>query len=273
MSGSFRKFNRRVGITLVTLALLVSIIGFFYTPFDPVHVDLDHRLEAPGTSYFLGSDQFGRDIFSRLLSAAGVSMRVSLFTVLIAVLCGTFLGTLVGYLGGWTDRIAMVCLDALMAIPGILLALTIMVIVGPGEGSLILALGIAYTPTVTRMIRGITLSLRQKEYIEASNLAGDSSLYTMVRHIVPNCITPLTVIATSLFAWALLAESALSFLGLGVPPPYPTWGGMLADGRQYLAIAPWMSIYPGIAISLTLLGINLFGDALRDHFDPKMKNI
>lgn len=254
-------------------ALVFSLLGVFYTPFDPVRVDIDHRMLPPGGGYLLGTDQFGRDIFSRLLSASGVSMKVSFMTVLISVFCGTLIGTVVGYMGGWTDRLVMVCLDALMAMPGILLALVIMVIVGPGQNSLIIALGIAYTPSVARMVRGVALSLKQREYIEASRLAGDSSLYTMLRHIVPNCITPLTVIATSLFAWALLAESALSFLGLGVPPPYPTWGGMLADGRQYLNIAPWMSLFPGIAISVTLLGVNLFGDALRDHFDPRMNNM
>lgn len=265
--------NVRIGLGVLSVSLALAFVSAFYTPFDPVRVDLANSLIAPGFPHLLGTDQFGRDILSRLMSAAHMSMQVSFLTVCIAVVMGAVFGITMGFLGGWTDRIGMVFLDSLMAIPGILLALAIMVIVGPGRSSLIIALGAAYTPTVARLVRGVSLSIREQEYIAASMLDGNSRLYTMVRHVAPNCATPLTVIATSLFAWALLAESALSFLGLGVPPPRPTWGGMLADGRQYLVLAPWMSIFPGLAISMTLLGVNLLGDALRDRFDPRMNNV
>lgn len=269
-AGKSIKYNGLIGKGIIYLVLAVTALSFIYTPYDPVAIDLDKRLSAPSWQHWLGTDQFGRDIASRMIAAAKVSVLVSLLTVMIALLLGTVFGTIAGYVGGNTDLIMMVFLDALMAIPGILLALAIMVVVGPSVYSLILALGIAYTPNVTRLVRGVVLSIKQHDYIEASKAMGKTNTYTIIRHVIPNCITPLTVTASSLFAFALLAESALSFLGLGVPPPYPTWGGMLSDGRQYIATASWMSIFPGVAISITLLGINLLGDALRDRFDPRM---
>ncbi|HKZ72411.1 MAG TPA: ABC transporter permease, partial [Steroidobacteraceae bacterium] len=153
----------------------------------------------------------------------------------------------------------------------LLLALGIMAAVGPLRWGVVFALGIAYTPTVARVMRGQVLSLRAREFVEASRVLGNSDLFTLVRHVAPNTITPLTVIATAIFGNALLAETALSFLGLGVPPPSPTWGGMMADGREHLANAPWLSVFPGIAVSLALLGINLAGDALRDRLDPRLR--
>jgi peptide/nickel transport system permease protein len=161
-------------------------------------------------------------------------------------------------------------IDAVMSIPALLLALGIMAAVGPLRLGVVFALGIAYAPTVARVVRGQVLSLRAREFVEASRVLGNSNLFTLVRHVAPNCLTPLIVIATVIFGNALLAETALSFLGLGVPPPSPTWGGMMADGREYLSMAPWLSLYPGIAVSVALLGINLFGDALRDRLDPRL---
>jgi len=209
-------------------------------------------------------------VLSRLLSAASVSMTVSLSTVALAMAIGITVGAVSGYFGGWLDRLVMTVVDAFMALPGLLLALALMAAVGQGKWGVILALGLAYAPSVTRVVRGIALSLREKEYVEASRAMGNGELYTIARHVIPNCVGPLTVLATAFFALTILAESALSFLGLGVPPPYPSWGGMLADARSYFAFAPWLAIFPGLAISITLLGINLLGDALRDRFDPRM---
>jgi peptide/nickel transport system permease protein len=184
---------------------------------------------------------------------------------------GTTIGLFSGYMRGWTDRIIMAFNDALLAFPGILLALGLLAVVGANKYGIILALGIAYTPSVARVVRGTVLSLREREFIAASRVMGNSELFTMARHILPNCIAPLTVLATSMFGYVLLAESALSFLGLGVPPPAPTWGNMLAGSRPYIGQAMWLGIFPGLCISLTLLGINLLGDAVRDRLDPRMR--
>ena len=229
------------------------------------------RFQAPSAAHWLGTDEFGRDVFSRLLIGARTSLWVSVLTVSVAVLAGTLIGMLAGYLRGWTDRVLMMLNDALLAFPGILMALGIMAIIGASEYGIVLALGIAYTPSVVRVVRGTVLSLRELEYIEASRVIGNSELYTMLRHIAPNCLAPLCVLATSMFGWALLSESALSFLGLGVPPPAATWGNMLASSRPYMASAPWLGVFPGLFICLTLLAINLFGDALRDRLDPRMR--
>lgn len=254
-------------LTLVALALL----GLLWSPFDPLKINLAVRLQEPTATHWLGTDEFGRDAFSRLLIGARTSLWVSLLTVSLAVLMGTMIGMAAGYLRGWTDRILMMFNDALLAFPGILMALGIMAIIGASKYGIVMALGIAYTPSVVRVVRGTVLSLRELEYIEASRVIGNSELYTMLRHIAPNCLAPLCVLATSMFGWALLSESSLSFLGLGVPPPEATWGNMLASSRPYMASAPWLGIFPGLFICLTLLAINLFGDALRDHLDPRMR--
>lgn len=266
----FHRANGAAGGALIALALLAAIVAQVATPYDPVGLDFGTRLSPPSASHWLGTDQFGRDVLSRLLSAASVSMIVSIASVALALLLGVTVGAVAGYFGGWLDRLAMTIVDAFMALPSLLLALGLMAAVGQSKWGVVLALGIAYAPSITRIVRGTALSLREKEYVEASRAMGNSDLFTIARHVVPNCIGPLTVLATSFFAHAILAESALSFLGLGVPPPYPSWGGMLSDARGYFAYAPWLAIFPGLAISLTLLGVNLFGDALRDRFDPRM---
>lgn len=265
-----RKYNLVFGGVTLAVVLGMTLVGLFYTPFDPIAIDLAHRLEPPSSAHWFGTDQFGRDIFSRVMAAGRVSVSVSLLSVTIAVACGGVLGLLAGFFGGWLDRGFMVLLDALLAIPGILLALAITVVLGPSLASLVVALGIAYTPTVARVIRGAVFSIRRQDYVEASRGMGDGALYTIARHVALNCITPLSVIASSLFSIVLLTESALSFLGLGVPPPNPTWGGMLAAGKQYFSSAVWLSVFPGVVIFVTLLAINLLGDAMRDRFDPRM---
>ncbi|WP_417455645.1 ABC transporter permease [Kordiimonas sp.] len=268
-----RRPNALIGTVLLATVVVMAIIGIVGTSFDPLALSYEDRMQPPSWKHWLGTDQFGRDGFARLMAAASTSLMVSFLTVAFALSLGSVVGIISGFLGGRVDRFTMMIVDAFMAFPGILLALSIMAIIGPQQYGVVLALGLAYAPNVVRVARGTVLSLKQKEFIEASRALGNSELYTMLVHVAPNCISPLTVIATSIFGGALMSESALSFLGLGVPPPAPTFGGLLSDARLFMESAPWLSIFPGIAISVALLGINLFGDALRDKFDPRMNQL
>jgi peptide/nickel transport system permease protein len=263
--------NALIGGTLIGTLAVVASIGAVWTPYDPLRLSFRYKLAPPSSMYWLGTDEFGRDVLSRLMAGAATSVWISILTVALAVVLGTIIGLFSGYMRGWVDRVVMAFNDALLAFPGILLALGLLAVVGANKYGIILALGIAYTPSVARIVRGTVLSLREKEFIAASRVMGNSEGFTMARHILPNCIAPLTVLATSMFGYVLLAESSLSFLGLGVPPPAPTWGNMLAGSRPYIGQAMWLGIFPGLCISLTLLGINLLGDAVRDKLDPRMR--
>lgn len=265
-----RPLNLVLGIALMGSLSALAAVSLVWTPYDATATRIHSRLRPPSAQHWFGTDEFGRDVLSRIMDGAAVSFKVALATTACAILAGALIGIVTGYLRGRTDRLVMTVTDTLLAFPGILLALAIMIVLGPGQWSIIIALGIAYTPIVVRIIRGHVMSLREKEYIEASRMIGNSHAYTMLRHVLPNCIAPLAVLATSLFGWALLSESALSFLGLGIPPPAATWGNMLASARTYFDTATWLSIAPGAFIMLTLLGINLLGDALRDWLDPRM---
>ena len=263
--------NAIVGGALIGIVLAAAGTGAVWTPYDPLKLAFRAKLAAPSAAHWLGTDEFGRDVLSRLMAGAATSVWISLLTVSLAVVLGTLIGLFSGYVRGWPDRVIMAFNDALLAFPGILLALGLLAVVGANKYGIVVALGIAYTPSVARVVRGAVLSLREREFIAASRVMGNSEAFTMVRHVLPNCIAPLTVLATSMFGFVLLAESALSFLGLGVPPPAPTWGNMLAGSRPYIDQAVWLGIFPGLAISLTLLGINLLGDAVRDRLDPRMR--
>lgn len=254
---------------LIAICVL-ALIGSFWTPLDPLALSVSARLQPPSAAHWLGTDPFGRDLLSRLLVGAGVSIRISLATVTVSLLLGILIGTCAGYFRGATDRIASAFVDAFLAMPGILLALALISVLGASETGVVLALGLAYTPNVARVVRGSVLSLRESGFVEAARLFGHPHLFIILRHIVPNMVGPLTVLASAYFAQALLSESALSFLGLGVPPPYPSWGGILAESRQFVADAPWLSLFPGLLIVMSLLCINLTGDALRDYFDPRI---
>jgi peptide/nickel transport system permease protein len=265
--------NALIGIVIVGLIVAAALLSLAWTPHDPLRINFGSRLKLPGGRYLLGTDEFGRDELSRLMAGAATSVWIAVLTVSFSIVVGSIVGVLTGFLRGWTDRIVMAFNNALLAFPGLLLALGLLAVVGANQYGIVLALGLAYTPSVTRIVRGTVLSLREKEFIESSRVLGNSELYTMVRHVLPNCTAPLTVLATSMFGWVILAESALSFLGLGVPPPAPTWGNMLASARPFMAQASYLSILPGLCIALTLLGINLLGDAVRDWLDPRMKGV
>lgn len=265
------KPNAVIGGALVGAVALAALVGIVWTPFNPLAISFTARLAPPNATHWLGADEFGRDVLSRLMVAAATTVQISLLTVVGALFAGTTVGLVAGYFQGWTDRVLMALNNALLAFPGILLALGLLAVMGANEYGIVLALGVAYSPSVARVVRGAVLSLRETDFVAASKMMGNSELYTIARHILPNCIAPLIVLATSMFGWALLAESALSFLGLGVPPPAATWGNMLAASRPFIAQAVWLGLFPGLCISLTLLGVNLLGDALRDRLDPRMR--
>jgi peptide/nickel transport system permease protein len=263
------KPNAVIGGLLVGGLLVVVLLGYVWTPYDPIAIDLAHPLAPPSWTHWFGSDEFGRDVLSRAMLGARISVTIALGVVAAAVIAGTLIGAIAGFLRGWVDRVIMSVNDAILAFPGMLLALALIAVLGSNRGSIILALSVAYLPSIVRVVRGAVLSIREREYVEASKVVGDGALYTMVRHVLPNALPPVVVLATSLFGWVVLSESALSFLGVGVPPPAPTWGNMLSAARPYMENASWLSVTPGVCIALTLLGVNLLGDALRDRLDPR----
>lgn len=264
-----RSIHSLLGFGLVGALLVVVLLGFVWLPYDPLAIDLDHTLATPSLAHWLGTDEFGRDVASRAMLGARISLLIAIQTVVISIVIGTALGLVVGFLRGWTERVIMTFSDALLAFPGILLALALVAVMGSSRHSIVIALAIAYLPATVRVVRGSVISIREREYVEASRVAGDSALYTMWRIVLPNALPPILVLATSLFGWVILSESALSFLGVGVPPPLPTWGNMLSSARPYMYAASWLSIAPGLCIVATLLGINMLGDALRDRLDPR----
>ena len=259
----------RLGAALTACLVFAILLSLAWTPYDPIAIDLAHPLAAPSLAHLLGTDEFGRDVVSRAMLGGRISAMIAACVVLAAISAGTAIGVVAGTLGGWADRALMTLIDAILAFPGILLALALIAVLGSGSGSIVLALSIAYLPSVTRVVRGAVLSVREREYVEASKAAGDGLFYTMARHVMPNVLPSIIILATSLFGWSLLSESALSFLGVGVPPPAPTWGNMLSASRPYMDVAPWLSIVPGLCVACALLGINLLGDGLRDRLDPR----
>ncbi|WP_105420720.1 ABC transporter permease [Neorhizobium sp. T25_27] len=267
-----RGVSAAIGGTIVALLVLLAVGGPLISPYDPLKLDLLARMKAPGTTgHLLGTDEFGRDILSRLMYGARTSAWIAFATVAFAIAFGLVFGVLAGFYRGASDRVIMMFNDALLAFPGLLLALGIMAVTGASREAIVVALGLAYMPAVVRVVRASVMSIREREYIEASHVMGNSEIVTMVRHVLPNCVAPVTVLATTMFGWVILSESALSFLGLGVPPPAPSWGNMLASARPFITQAPYLIVLPGLCIALTLLGINMLGDAVRDWLDPKMQ--
>lgn len=265
------RINAVLGIGLVGFFVGAALLGAVWTPYDPLKINIVARMRPPNVYNLLGTDEFGRDMLSRLMSGARNSLTIAFLTVLGAVTAGAVVGLIAGYTRGLVDSLLMMVNDALLAFPGILLALGLLAVMGPNKYGIVLALALAYMPSVVRIVRGSVLSVRAREFVEASRVMGNSETYTAWRHVLPNCIAPLTVLATSMLGWVLLAEGALSFLGLGVPPPEATWGNMLASARPFIGQAVWLAIFPGLCISLALLGVNLLGDALRDRLDPRMR--
>ncbi len=259
-----------IGLAIVLALVIAAIVGPMLTGVEPTAMRLRNRFKPPSDAFWFGADQFGRDVLTRVLHGARLSLFIGLSVALMSGVIGTIIGISSGYFRR-ADALLMRCMDALLAFPAILLAIGITAALGPQTTSVIVALGVAYVPRTARITRASTLVIREMEYVEAARLAGASHLRMIFRHILPNCMGPLVVQLTFVFAYAILAEAALSFLGIGPPPPAPSWGNIIAEGRDYSIEAWWIMLFPGIAISLAALGMNLLGDGLRDVLDPRMK--
>jgi peptide/nickel transport system permease protein len=257
---------------LICLSITVAaIIGPYLTPYAPHEQNFDALLESPSRAHPLGTDDLGRDILSRMVHGARISIAVALASAFAACFVGAAIGLTAGYTGGWIDSILMRLMDALFAFPGLVLAIAVVSMLGPGAWQAMTAIAIVAIPRFARMMRAQTMSLRHAEFVIASRVAGANVMRITSRHIVPNALGILVVQASAYAGFAVLTEASLSFLGLGVRPPAPAWGTMLRSGYQFLSMAPWMAIIPGLAISLLVLGFNLIGDGLRDLLDPRTK--
>lgn len=269
----FRKPLAVSGLVIVVIVLLVALFAPQLAPYDPKKADFTAILQAPSAKYLLGTDEIGRDLLSRLIYGARASIRAGLIAVLIAVGIGVPIGLLSGYLRGWVDQIVFMRLaDAMIAFPTIVLALALAAALGGNLTTAMLAIGIGSAPAFIRLARAQALSLREREFVEAARALGNGAGMVMLKHVFPNMIGPLLVQTSIAIAAAILAETALSFLGLGVQPPTPSWGSTLRIGTGYMQSAPWLSLYPGLSIFVTVLGINLLGDGLRDVLDPRDKH-
>ncbi len=272
-----RRRTALVGAAVVAAVVLTALTAPWLSPFDPVRQDLEHRLKPPGwrdaagAVHPLGTDHLGRDILARVIFGARPALLVGFAAVAISGVLGMGAGLLSGYFGGRVDDVLMRLADIQLAFPFILLAIAVIGVLGPSLGTIIVVIGVSSWVVYARVVRGAVLSLREREFVQAALALGLGDGRVLVRHILPNVFTPWLVVATLDMARVIVIESALSFLGLGVQPPTPTWGGMLADGRVYLSTAWWLATFPGLAILVAVLGINLFGDGLRDTLDPRLK--
>jgi peptide/nickel transport system permease protein len=260
----------RVGIVIVLIAVFAALAGPFLSPYDPSSQELARRLESPSRAHPLGLDELGRDILARLLQGARISLMVGIAVVSVSSAAGMLFGSIAGYFGGRVDDIISRVIDVLMAFPGILLAIALVAVLGPSLVNVVLALSVIGWVGYARLVRGQALRARELEYVQAARASGASSARIVVRHILPTAIPAVGVQATLGMAGAIIAEAALSFLGLGVQPPTPSWGTMLDAGRAHLFDAPHLTIFPGLAIAMLVLGFNFLGDGLRDRVDPKM---
>ncbi|MBE1548943.1 peptide/nickel transport system permease protein [Mycobacterium sp. OAS707] len=265
-------------VTVVSAAVLgvvvvVAVVADWITPFGVNDVDVPNALRPPSGEHWFGTDELGRDVFSRVLVAMQASMRVAVISVAFAVVVGVMVGVIAGYRGGWVDAVFMRVVDVMFAFPVLLLALAVVAILGPGTTTTILAIGIVYTPIFARVARASTLSVRIEPYVQMSRAMGTGSLYILGRHIVPNIAGPLIVQTSLSLAFAILSEAALSFLGLGIQPPQPSLGRMIFDSQGFVTMAWWMAVFPGAAIFVIVLAFNLVGDGLRDVLDPKQRTM
>jgi len=264
------------GLVVVVIVIATAVLAPAVSPFDPLEQDIGQRLREPGWQsaqgriHALGTDHLGRDILARIIYGSRIALVVGLSAVLISGLLGMAVGLIAGYFGGRVDDFLMRLADVQLAFPFILLAIAVIGVLGPSLRNIIIVIGVSSWVVYARVVRGEVLSIREREFVQAAIALGSRDGRILRRHVLPNAFTPWLVVATLDMARVIVIESALSFLGLGVQPPTPTWGGMLADGRVYLSTAWWLATFPGLAILITVLGINLFGDGLRDTLDPRL---
>jgi peptide/nickel transport system permease protein len=260
-----------ISASVLAVIVLAALLGPLLLPGDPLKVEFRMRFHPPSLDLPFGADHYGRSVFTRVIWGAHLSLFIGVMVVLITGICGTLIGAAAGYFRR-LDNVVMRLMDALMAFPSLKLAIAIAAALGTGLENLIIALGVAYTPRTARVARAAVIVVKGAEYVESARLSGASDIRILWRHILPNSMAPLIVELTFIFAYAVLAEAALSFLGVGPAPPTPTWGNIIAEGRDYVFDAPWITVFPGIAISLTVLALNLLGDGLRDVLDPRLKS-
>jgi peptide/nickel transport system permease protein len=262
-----------IGLVIMVLFVLTALFADVIARVDPLSVDAAHALARPSSLHWMGTDSFGRDVFSRIVHGARISLAVGIGSTALGASIGVIVGLTSGYLAGWVDLVFQRVSDILQALPLLVLALVMTTALGPSLPNVILAIAIPLIPTVSRVIRANTLALRELPFVEAAKSIGMSETRIALRHVLPNTLAPLIVLATAQLGSTILTEASLSFLGLGIPEPYPSWGRMLSESAaEYVRTAPWLVIFPGIAISLAVFGTNLFGDALRDILDPRQRS-
>jgi peptide/nickel transport system permease protein len=260
-----------VGLALVAGVVVVGLLSPVLAG-DPLRIDVARRLTPPGSAHWFGTDDVGRDVWSRVVYGARLSLLVGAAVVALSFVLGLGCGLIAGYYRR-VDNVVMRVMDGLMAFPAIILAIALMASLGPSVLNVVVAIGVVYAPRVARIVRGSVLVIRETTYVEAARALGASDAVVIARHVLPNCLSPVIVQGSFVFAAAVLTEAALSFLGVGVPPYVPSWGNILAEGRLYLQQAPWLVLYPGAAIMLTIFGLNLLGDGLRDALDPRLRGV
>lgn len=259
-----------LGIVIILIVVFAAVFAPTVAPYDPTSQKFK-RLVPPSATNLLGTDELGRDVFSRIVYGSRISLYVGIIAVTLALSLGVTLGIAAGYIGGTFDNLAMRVVDLLFAFPGLVLAIVIAGLLGPSIQNAMIAIGIIYAPTYARVARGSVLQVNNELYLDAARLTGGGNLHIIRKHVLPNIMAPLVVLTTLSMSTAILTEAALSFLGLGTQPPDPSWGKMLSDGRTYMELAPWVTVFPGIAIVIAVLGFNLLGDGLRDALDPRLK--
>ena len=262
-----------IGTAIVITVMLSGIFAPWIAPYDPIKTDLYSRLKPPSREHLLGTDNVGRDVLSRIIWGARVSLKVGVISVGIGMIIGVILGLVGGYFGGMVEKSIFSIVDLLLSMPSLLLAIAIVATLGPGIWQVMTAVGISLIPIFARVTRGSVLTVKEQNYVLAAKALGASKIDIMVRHILPNILTPIIVMATLNCAFAIIMEVALSFLGIGIQPPEPTWGLILSNGWQQMRYATWISTFSGIAITITVLGFNLLGDGLRDLMDPTMRRV
>ncbi len=266
-----RQKNGAVGLGIALVVVVAALVGPLVNPYDPYEIKMSESLRPPSLSHPFGTDVFGRDVMSRLILGARISLEVSVLSRLISIVIGTLLGLAAGYFGGRLDSGVMRSADVTMAYPGLLLLIAVMAAVGPSLASLVVALGIVGWAAVARVVRAQVLSVRERDFILAVHSLGGRPARIIARHLLPNCASQLIIVFSMGLGMGIMAESSMSFLGLGAQPPLPSWGSMISSGLDYLRVAPWMSLAPGLGITTAVLGFNLLGDACRDVLDPKLR--